>query len=138
MAGMAGRGGPRRRPTGARKFRLVAGGRAGCQRAESSRHGQSGPMPSDRSLADPLGVRADEKTTLTGTLDWYRAVIENKVTGLVEADARRVMTASGLTPLGVVKHLGWVERGWFRETFAGESLADLDQPDGDNGFEFVL
>lgn len=95
-------------------------------------------MAADRSLADPLGVRADEMTTLTGTLEWYRAVVENKVNGLSEEDARRVMTASGLTPLGVVKHLGWVERGWFRETFAGEPLAGLDQPAGDNSFEFVL
>src|SRR2546430_10005357 len=95
-------------------------------------------MVADSSLADPLGVRADEMTTLMGTLDWYRAVIDSKVSGLSEADARRVMTASGLTPLGVMKHLGWVERRWFRETFAGETLAGLDQPQGEHHLELVL
>jgi hypothetical protein len=89
-------------------------------------------------MNDPLHVRSDERTTLTGTLDWYRAVIENKVTGLSTEDAARVMTKSGLSPLGVVKHLGWVERGWFQETFAGQSVEGLGQPPDDNSLEFVI
>ena len=38
---------------------------------------------------------------------------------------------------GVLKHLGWVERGWFRETFAGEDVEAIDL-DGDNSAEFAV
>jgi hypothetical protein len=89
-------------------------------------------------MSDPLGVRSDERTTLVGTLDWYRGVVENKVIGLSNSDASRVMTGSGLSPLGVVKHLAWVERGWFGETFGGEPVEGLDQSEDDNSLEFAL
>jgi hypothetical protein len=68
-----------------------------------------------------LGGRAAERELLTGFLDWYRAVVENKVTGLSLEDASRVLTPTGLCPLGIVKHLGDVEQSWFRERFAGEA-----------------
>jgi uncharacterized damage-inducible protein DinB len=73
---------------------------------------------------DLLGLRADERTTLCGMLDWYRAVVERKALGLSEADAAKVLTPSGLSVLGVVAHLAWAEEGWFAETFAGEVPAD--------------
>ena len=47
------------------------------------------------------------------------------------------MTPTGMSALGVVKHLGWVERGWFRETFAGEDVEAIDV-DGDNSAEFAI
>jgi uncharacterized damage-inducible protein DinB len=59
---------------------------------------------------------------LSGFLDWYRAVIEHKVEGLTFDDATRVMTPTGLSPLGVVAHLAAVEVGWFAETFADEPI----------------
>jgi hypothetical protein len=68
---------------------------------------------------DLLSVRKPERETLTGALDWYRAVAVNKVKDLSLEDASRIMTPSGLSPLGIVKHLTWVEAGWFRDTFAG-------------------
>ena len=61
-------------------------------------------------MEDSLGVRRDERETLQGFLDWYRAVVEHKVEGLSLDQATTVMTPSGLCPLGVVQHLGWVER----------------------------
>jgi len=73
--------------------------------------------PSDR-----LGGRAAERALLAGFLDWYRAVVDRKVTGLTEHDSRRTMTPTGLSPLGVVAHLAAVEVGWFAETFAGEAV----------------
>ena len=86
---------------------------------------------------DLLRVRSDERSTLVGFLDWYRAVVEHKITGLSRDQATTVMTPSGLCPLGVVKHLGWVEQGWFRETFAGEDIEMIT--DGwDNSPEFVI
>jgi hypothetical protein len=69
-----------------------------------------------------LGGRATERDLLSGYLDWYRGVVENKVTGLSLEDASRVMTPTGLSPLGIVKHLGDVEQSWFRERFAGEEI----------------
>ena len=69
---------------------------------------------------DPLGVRVPEREMLAGFTDWGRDAIVNKLTGLSLADASRVMTPTGLSMLGVVKHLEWAECGWFRDTFAGE------------------
>ncbi len=88
-------------------------------------------------MEDPLGARRGERETLEGSLDWYRAVVERKVDGLALDDAKRVMTPTGLSALGVLKHLGWVERGWFRETFAGEDVEAIDV-DGDNTPEFAI
>jgi hypothetical protein len=88
-------------------------------------------------MEDSLGVRRDERETLGGFLDWYRAVVEHKVEGLTFDQATVVMTPSGVSPLGVVKHLGWVERGWFRDIFTGEDVEAIDV-DGDNSPEFVI
>jgi hypothetical protein len=88
-------------------------------------------------VEDTLGVRRDESETLRGFLDWYRAVVERKVEGLTLDQARTVMTPTGMSPLGIVKHLGWVERGWFREIFAGEEIEVIDWED-DNSAEFAI
>jgi len=88
-------------------------------------------------MEDSLGVRRDESETIQGFLDWYRAVVEHKVDGLSFEQATTVMTPSGLCPLGVVKHLGWVERGWFRDIFVGEDVEAIDV-DGDNSPEFAI
>ena len=86
---------------------------------------------------DHLGVRRGERETLEGSLDRYRAVVERKVDGLVPNDAKRAMTPTGMSVLGILKHLGWVERGWFRETFAGEDVEAIDA-EGDNTPEFAI
>ena len=57
---------------------------------------------------------------LSGFLDWQRAVVARKVEGLSTEVASAAMTASGLSPLGVVAHLAAVEVGWFEESFAGK------------------
>jgi uncharacterized damage-inducible protein DinB len=88
-------------------------------------------------VEDTLGVRQGERETLVGFLDWYRAVVERKVTGLSDAQAMTVMTPSGLSPLGVVQHLAWVERGWFREVFRGEEVEAASTGE-DNSAEFAV
>ena len=88
-------------------------------------------------MDDPLGVRRGERETLEGALDWYRAVVEHKIEGLTSTQARAIMTPTGLSLLGVIKHLGWVERGWFREVFAGEEVASIDSEE-DNSAEFAV
>lgn len=60
-----------------------------------------------------------ERELLTEFLDWYRAVAEGKVADLSLEDACHVMTPTGLSPLGIVKHLGRVEQRWFKARFAG-------------------
>ena len=88
-------------------------------------------------MEDTLGVRRDERETLEGALDWYRAVVQNKIEGLQPERVKAIMTPTGLSLLGVIKHLGWVERGWFREVFAGEDVEAVDSGE-DNSMEFVL
>lgn len=62
----------------------------------------------------------DERGTLTGLLDFLRATVEVKVTGLTEAQAfARPVHPSALTSAGIVKHLTGVERFWFAIDFAG-------------------
>jgi len=88
-------------------------------------------------MEDTLGFRRNERETLQGALDWYRAVVGHKVDGLTLDQARTVLTPTGLSILGVIKHLGLVERDWFRETFAGERVGPADSGE-DNSADFVI
>jgi Protein of unknown function (DUF664) len=45
---------------------------------------------------DWLGVRAPERETLTGTLDWYRGVVIGKLDGLSREQAVTKLGPSGL------------------------------------------
>jgi Protein of unknown function (DUF664) len=67
-----------------------------------------------------------EREILTGLLDFLRATVVNKVSGLTDDQAFSTpVSSSELTPAGVVKHLTGVERFWFSIDFAG---ADLPWP----------
>lgn len=66
-----------------------------------------------------------EQETLLGFLNWQRDTLLCKVTGLSDKQVRMPHQPSGMTLLGLVKHLSDVERSWFREVFAGEDLAAL-------------
>jgi uncharacterized damage-inducible protein DinB len=72
-------------------------------------------------LPDPP-TAADEKTTLCAFLDWYRDNLERKVEGLDRDALTRRLVPSMTTLLGIVKHLAYVERGWFQNTFLGLNL----------------
>ena len=54
-----------------------------------------------------------EKDSLRASLDRHRAAVQWKVDGLDDEALRRVMTPSGTSLLGLVKHLAAVEYGWF-------------------------
>jgi uncharacterized damage-inducible protein DinB len=78
---------------------------------------------------------AGERDTLTTFLDYYRDTLATKCHGLdAEQLSRRAVEPSSLTLLGVVRHMGEVERGWFRG-FAGEQTHaryySSTNPDGD-------
>ncbi|MDP9328436.1 MAG: DinB family protein [Actinomycetota bacterium] len=85
------------------------------------------PLPDKEPHTPRVG---DERELLTATVDYQRAVLLRKVGGLDEDDLRRVMTPSGLTLLGLVRHLAYVERYWFQVVFAGRD-ADLPWSDAD-------
>lgn len=68
-------------------------------------------------------IDGGERETLSGLLDFLRATVVNKVAGLTDEQAfGRPVSASGLTPAGLVKHLTGVERFWFSIDFAGHDL----------------
>ena len=73
---------------------------------------------------------APEREMLPAFLDYHRATLLWKVDGLPEADLRRSMTPSGVSLLGLVNHLAYVERWWFQAVFAGED-ADFPWSDAD-------
>jgi hypothetical protein len=85
-------------------------------------HDPGNTLPPVAESSSALGGQANERELLTGYLDWYRSVVEGKVADLSLPDATRIMTPTGLSPLGIVKHLSDVEQSWFRERFAGEEI----------------
>jgi len=79
---------------------------------------------------------ADERHALTQQLDYHRATLLRKLEGLDDEALRQQMTASGLSLLGLVKHLTETERGWFLEIFAGAAEGKLQPTDADPDSDF--
>ena len=79
----------------------------------------------------PLNRAADERETLTQQLDFHRATLLHKMDGLGDEQLRQPMTASGLSLLGLVKHLAGTEQGWFLKIFGGIDEPDLFDPDAE-------
>ena len=82
----------------------------------------------------PPGPGASQHETLVALLDYARDAVVRKLAGLSDEELRRALVPSGVTLLGMVKHLAYVERWWFRAVFAGEDV-DFpwtdDDPDAD-------
>ncbi|WP_030824198.1 DinB family protein [Streptomyces hygroscopicus] len=79
---------------------------------------------------------ADERTSLEGWLDFHRATLALKCQGLNDAQLREASAPpSGLTLLGLVRHMAEVERSWFRRVLAQEDAPPIwysdEDPDGD-------
>lgn len=73
-----------------------------------------------------------EKESLHASLKRHRDVVLWKLEGLDDERLRRPVVTSGTSMLGLVKHLGWVEYGWFCETFGRVTEArDYDENDPD-------
>jgi uncharacterized damage-inducible protein DinB len=90
----------------------------------------------DRSEDYPARRDEAERDMLRDWLDWHRATLLRKCAGLDAAQlARRPVPPSGLSLLGLVRHLADTERGWVRQFFHGEPVPDLyyrdDLPDAD-------
>ncbi len=60
---------------------------------------------------------------LRAYLDFHRATLAMKARGLSDEDLRtRSMPPSGLTLMGLVRHLAEVERTWFRRVIDGQDI----------------
>jgi hypothetical protein len=85
-------------------------------------------------MARRVSATGGEKESLLASLERHRDVVGWKLAGLDDEAVRRPMTPSGTSLLGLVKHLGADEYGWFCETFGRptEPLPfDDDDPDAD-------
>ena len=69
----------------------------------------------------PSKYEAGEKETLHSSLQQHRELMLWKLEGLDDDALRRSPVPSGTTLLGLVKHLGAVEFGWFCLTFGRET-----------------
>ena len=78
-----------------------------------------------------------EREMLEGWLEYHRATLLMKCEGLPPDDLRRrSVPPSSMSLLGLVRHMGEVERAWFRRALAGEDAPghyydDTTNPDGD-------
>jgi uncharacterized damage-inducible protein DinB len=89
--------------------------------------------PSERvpALLDGPAVDVtDPRELLIGYLDWYRDALRRKISGLSDEQLQTPLQPLGWSPLGLVKHLGWVERRWLRWGFTAEDIAGYP-PGGD-------
>lgn len=76
----------------------------------------------------------DEKTSLYVSLDRHRDAVVWKLGGLSDAQLRQPVTPSGMSLLGLLKHLTFVEDGRFCATFGRPVHAapfDPADPDAD-------
>ena len=79
--------------------------------------------PPTRRLPPP---EATEREMLTAFLDFQRATLAVKCAGLpAELLRRRAVPPSGLSLLGLVRHMAEVERNWFRPVFDGTPVATI-------------
>jgi uncharacterized damage-inducible protein DinB len=79
---------------------------------------------------DPPSV-AGEREALLGWLDFHRATLLSKLEGLDDEQVRRPVAPSGLTLLGLVKHLTETEHGWFVNEYAQAGEAPLFETEDD-------
>ncbi len=87
-------------------------------------------------LADPGVDVADPRELLLSYLDWYREALSRKIAGLPDTQLRSPVEPLGWSPLGLIKHLGWVERRWMRWGFAGQDV--LAYPPGGDEVEWTI
>ena len=79
---------------------------------------------------------AQEREMLDAWLDFHRATLAVKCEGLTDDQLRaRAVPPSSLSLLGLVRHMGEVERSWFRRVLGGEQAPPRyysdENPDGD-------
>jgi len=72
---------------------------------------------------------APERALLEGYLGWHRALLLHRCGGLTgEQLAMRATPPSSLSLLGLVRHMAYVERTWFRERIPGVRFDPMFDP----------
>jgi hypothetical protein len=67
-----------------------------------------------------------ERPMLLGWLEYHRSTLAFKCEGLSNDQlCLRSVPPSSMSLIGLVRHMAGVERGWFRQAFVGEGVADL-------------
>lgn len=93
-------------------------------------------------LSPPLpkfSVSADEPTTLVEMLDYYRAVLVRKGSGLSTEQLDTRLAPSDLTIGGLIFHMALVEDGWFHQKFLGnEPPEPWASVDWDSDYDWEL
>jgi hypothetical protein len=89
---------------------------------------QAGAM--ERTFPAPSAATADARRLFLDYLDFYRATIEEKLTGMSGAELRRSRLPSGWTPIELLKHLVFMEQRWL---VWGFEAVPVDAPWGDRG-----
>jgi hypothetical protein len=84
----------------------------------------------ERTFPAPSSATADARTLFLEYLDFYRSTIEEKLSGMSEAELRNSRLPSGWTPIELLKHLVFMEQRWLVWGFAAEPV---DAPWGDRG-----
>ncbi|CAL9330339.1 DinB family protein [Streptomyces sp. enrichment culture] len=80
-------------------------------------------------------AHADERTMLEAWLDFHRATLALKCSGLTDDQLRTAAASpSSMTLLGLVQHMAEIERNWFRRVFAGQQLPPVFGEDNRDGF----
>jgi len=73
---------------------------------------------------EPAVTLTDPTELLTGYLDFYRDAVLRKLDGLSDDEMRRSQLPSGWAPLGLLKHLAYVELRWLQWGFLAERVAE--------------
>ncbi len=79
-------------------------------------------------VPDPNRPRTDPSAAIVEYLDFFRAEVRRKCTGLDEATLNTSVVPSAWTLPQLVEHLGFMERRWLVWGFLGESVPE---PTGD-------
>ena len=77
-----------------------------------------------RPPAPEIPLAADELTTLTAFLDFYRAALLDRAWGLTPEQMNTRLEPSTLTLQRLIGHMTGVEMGWFLEKFDGQPAPD--------------
>ncbi|RAJ70701.1 putative damage-inducible protein DinB [Streptomyces sp. PsTaAH-137] len=100
-------------------------------------HGMQQPQDQVPALLDGPAVDvSDAHELLLGYLEWYRNALMRKLADLSDDQLRTPVEPLGWSPLGLVQHLGWVERRWLRWGFGAEDL--VAYPPGGDAAEWTV
>jgi hypothetical protein len=89
----------------------------------------------DNDIRTDPPTAAGERETLTGFLDYFRATVVMKASGLTDADGAKRLVPSLTTVSGLVQHLTDVEQFWFQDRIDGRhdvpTRWSVEDPDGE-------